>query len=732
MKKILILSYFFPPSNFAGSYRVASFAKYFHKYGYYPIVITRQAPNNAGTFREMAGSCGTDIIFEKHDGYEVYYLPYKANLRDRIYSRYGDNKLVWLRKMLSFFELIFQGITVKAIPYANIYFFAKDFLKKNKDIDFLLCSGKPYQLFLFAHLLNKKFKIKWIADYRDEWNSLFSNNNIKLNFKERFFLNFDSQLEKKWTKSASLITTVTEEWAKNLSNFLNKPCKVVLNGFDFEIIDSFRSAHKTSSDKESLVILHLGSLYDYQPIEIFIEAVINLLRKNFKISCFFPGITNSFNNEKRLQDLTNDFSDSFVLMPRIDQKKVYHLMAKADIFIMIGYQDIKGWMSSKILEYLPWHKPIILCPSDNGILEHLIKPYSKSFVCNTSEEVEKNIISIYNNKKQLCDFNADDEIYCKNFTREKQVEILSNYLNKISFQMNENIKVLCFHRVSDEYSPAYPPIPIKTFEKILIYLKKRYEIIGFDDIQKSTKKPKIIITFDDGYKDFYTNVFPLLKKYQIRAILCIVPSLVESGICPWSQILNKSIEAAYNKKLLFEIPEIGINKKRLTKTNIERFAVKVYYLLSSLEPEITNDIIKKLHIRYEPELTKMTSWDELKTLVQSGLVELASHSMTHCNLTKSPNNEFLINEIQYSKEIINKKLSINVRNFTPPGGFIDKQTEDLIIKNNYKYILNVDNLIWNTKNMNVSRILMPYTVYWKNILMIKLIIPRIKSFIKFS
>ena len=222
MKKVLILTYFFPPANFAGSYRLYSFAKSLHKFGYYPIIITRQSIDGASSLTEMAKDCGTEKIIEQHDGYEVHYLPYKSNLRDRIYAKYGEKKFSFLRKILSFIEILLQSLTVRVIPYSNIYYYAENIIKKQKDISFILCSGKPFQLFSFGYLLSKKFAIRWIADYRDEWNSRYKYNNFKISVKEKFFYFFETHLEKKWTGNASLITTVTEHWSKNISSFIDK------------------------------------------------------------------------------------------------------------------------------------------------------------------------------------------------------------------------------------------------------------------------------------------------------------------------------------------------------------------------------------------------------------------------------------------------------------------------------------------------------------------------------
>src|SRR5690242_10610776 len=59
------------------------------------------------------------------------------------------------------------------------------------------------------------------------------------------------------------------------------------------------------------------------------------------------------------------------------------------------------------------------------------------------------------------------------------------------------------------------------------------------------------------------------------------------------------------------------------------------------------------------------TWDQLKEIAQSGLVEVASHSMSHPNLILSQN---LQTEIMGSKQLLEKKLGQTVRTFVYPFG----------------------------------------------------------------
>ena len=77
------------------------------------------------------------------------------------------------------------------------------------------------------------------------------------------------------------------------------------------------------------------------------------------------------------------------------------------------------------------------------------------------------------------------------------------------------LTVLCLHRISDDRDFFFNPIKVRTFEMLLEYLNKHYSIVPFSELKKTTSKPKLVLSFDDGYYDFIENALPLLIKKGI-------------------------------------------------------------------------------------------------------------------------------------------------------------------------------------------------------------------------
>ena len=92
--------------------------------------------------------------------------------------------------------------------------------------------------------------------------------------------------------------------------------------------------------------------------------------------------------------------------------------------------------------------------------------------------------------------------------------------------------VICYHYILSEDNPYLQRgIVYDSFEKQLMCLKKRYDIAHFSDL--TTFKPTdnvCIITFDDGTKECYSHVSPLLQKMNMKAVFFISSDIYLEGI----------------------------------------------------------------------------------------------------------------------------------------------------------------------------------------------------------
>lgn len=126
----------------------------------------------------------------------------------------------------------------------------------------------------------------------------------------------------------------------------------------------------------------------------------------------------------------------------------------------------------------------------------------------------------YVNRIIVC---KDEEILNKIENKNKELDLDIKIILEGEEEAVKKIPVLMYHGVSDEtWGIANLFMKVKDFEEQLKYIHDNYESIFVEEIDRVGSKKVVVLTFDDGYVDFYTNVFPLLKKYNMKANLYVI------------------------------------------------------------------------------------------------------------------------------------------------------------------------------------------------------------------
>ena len=195
-----------------------------------------------------------------------------------------------------------------------------------------------------------------------------------------------------------------------------------------------------------------------------------------------------------------------------------------------------------------------------------------------------------------------------------------------------NPRILMYHMISDHKKNAkFNGLRVnpKIFEKQICYLKENgwtfYTMSELIREKNNLPLKSIAITFDDGYEDNYTNAFKILKKYNAKATIYIV---VDRHNREWS------------------------SKRKAKNSNGE--------------------------LKDEPKLTDA----QVKKLLESGLIEIGSHTMTHDNLPNLTLEEKKY-EIVSSKKNLEQTFKIKCNSFCYPFGLYDKEDIDIVKKASY-------------------------------------------------
>lgn len=382
MKKILVLSYFFPPCTQTASNRVFGIVSHLKGLGYHPIVVTREWDVPLSVPKDALITSGTNIRHVENELYDTYYLPYKSSFRDRIYIK--SDKIFYYKyfsKLLTFFLSFLELISNKFIPYSNLYNFSKHLIKNDSDIKCVFISANPYMLFKFGYLLNKSTNIPWIADYRDAWTTNVMAKKESISY--RFFHLIYASFERKWLSTATFFSTVSKKYVLNINELISIPGIYFYNGLKGYKENKFSELQ----ERQVIKLVYSGSIYSNQDLESFLKTIYELnLILTIKVEVSFVGV--GYNEFQKSRIINNRYFTKYIkVYPWLTKEELNCMMDSSDLMLLLSYSGFDGIPTSKIFEYLSYSKPIILYPTDNGILEKILTEVGNHHIIKTEKEL---------------------------------------------------------------------------------------------------------------------------------------------------------------------------------------------------------------------------------------------------------------------------------------------------------------------------------------------------------
>ncbi len=274
-KKVLIITYYWPPAGGPGVQRVLKFAKYLPEFGWDPIVLTVANGEYPAIDTSLLKEINPKIKIVKTKTIEFFQL-----FKFFSQKKKGENIDTFIldKKKFNLKDKIFTWIRSNLfIPDARIgwsTFAVKAGLKiiRDEGIDLMISSSPPATVQVIANQINKKTGVKWIADFRDPWVDAFWEDSI--NRIPIFQKKFENQ-EKAVFDSADFFVTATNSFKElftkkyNLSNI-----ETITNGYDLNDFNKKPNAKYTPFHK--FRISYTGSIAESQnPIKFF-KSIKNL------------------------------------------------------------------------------------------------------------------------------------------------------------------------------------------------------------------------------------------------------------------------------------------------------------------------------------------------------------------------------------------------------------------------------------------------------------------------
>ncbi len=249
--------------------------------------------------------------------------------------------------------------------------------------------------------------------------------------------------------------------------------------------------------------------------------------------------------------------------------------------------------------------------------------------------------------------------------------------------------VYMLHRVdSFDKSKLFPNENMKVttdfLEEVILSLKETHEFISLDDLKaildgtrRRLKKPFVVITLDDGYKDNFLNAFPIFQKYDIPFTVYIATSFPEKNALMWWYILEdiilKNDRVVLNSGEVFDcatpaqkVEVFMILRKKILDLPYTGFNQSFIQMFGNYNFD-NDSFVREMSL----------DWDQIVEMSKSPLCTIGAHTVTHCRLSVLTPQEMQA-EIKESKRLIENYTGIYVKHFSYPFG-TDNEVDEIVI-----------------------------------------------------
>lgn len=377
MKRVLIITYYWPPSGGSGVQRWLKMSKYLPEYNWEPVIYTAENAEYPVEDLSLQKDVLPDIevlrrpILEPYQFYKKFLgikkeQKVKAGFIDENGKQKGwkERLSIWIRG--NFFIPDARCWWVKpSVRYLTAYL-------KEHPVSAIISTGPPHSMHLIAMKLKETLGIPWIADFRDPW--------TEIDYYDKLLLTRRSdrkhhKLEYEVLTKADKVVTVSPNWAKRLGRLGNRNIRVIYNGFDFN--DS--PTQKKVTLPNTFTITYLGVLTKIQNPEKLWEAIGELIKENADFSRQLQIKMIGQIDSSVVQSIRENGMDGHVTFtPYIPHEQVGQEHRKSTVLLLVLLPDTeiraKGLLTGKMFEYLASGRPILcIGPKDGDAAEILNK-----------------------------------------------------------------------------------------------------------------------------------------------------------------------------------------------------------------------------------------------------------------------------------------------------------------------------------------------------------------------
>ncbi len=245
MKRVLIITYYWPPSGGSGVQRWVKFAKYLPKEGWQPVIYTPENPELTTIDKTLAAEIPLEAEIVKTHIFEPYGIYRKlmgkgsstdlkaltsAGSDGNEVNPVNGGKKSWKQKLSLYIRGNFFIPDPRIMWVRPSVKFLKSYLKKHP-VDAIVSTGPPQSMHLIGLELSKATGLPWLADFRDPWTKIFYFKHLELTPRSEAK---HQALEKKVVDGATRVIAVSPMVKNDFEAITSTPVELITNGFDEE------------------------------------------------------------------------------------------------------------------------------------------------------------------------------------------------------------------------------------------------------------------------------------------------------------------------------------------------------------------------------------------------------------------------------------------------------------------------------------------------------------------
>ncbi len=362
-KKVLIITYYWPPAGGPGVQRWLKFVKYLPEFNVEPIVYCPENPNYPLVDTSLVLEISEEVTIIKQPIKEPYKLASLFSRQSKVISKgiiSSEKKQSFIEKLMLYVRGNFFIPDARKNWVKPSVSYLLEYIEKHK-IETIITTGPPHSLHLIGLELKMRLGVRWLADFRDPWTTIGYHKQLRLTEASK---TKHKSLEKKVLNTADDVIVTSNNTKLEFQQITKQPITVITNGYDVEEVEA-------SGLDENFSISHIGSLLSKRNPEVLWQVLrdLTLEQKDFKevLNINFVGAV----SDSVLKTIKSyGLNDHIRNKGYVSHKEAIRYQKKSQILLLveIDSEDTKAIIPGKLFEYMVSGRPIIgLGPKDSDV-----------------------------------------------------------------------------------------------------------------------------------------------------------------------------------------------------------------------------------------------------------------------------------------------------------------------------------------------------------------------------